>query len=138
MFRKYNSSSPIIYKILTFTSTLLAIEICNLNDVEISDLARKTTLLISTVGPYSAHGEHAFKACAENGTNYLDCTGEAPWVSKMITKYEKVAKTTGAIMIPQIGIESMPSDMITWALVSMIRSKVSAPTSRVMLSVDIK
>jgi short subunit dehydrogenase-like uncharacterized protein len=81
------------------------------------------------------YGEHVFRACAENGTHYLDCTGEAPWVYKMIKKYEKAAKTTGAIMIPQIGIESAPSDMLTWSLVSLIRSELSAPTANVIVSV---
>jgi short subunit dehydrogenase-like uncharacterized protein len=114
--------------------TLIAIEVCNLDDAELGDLARKTTILITTVGPYSMYGEHAFKACAENGTNYIDCTGEIPWVHKMIQKYEATAKRTGAIMIPQNGIESAPPDLITWSLVSLIRNELSAPTGSVILS----
>ncbi|KAM0251642.1 hypothetical protein ACHAQJ_008102 [Trichoderma viride] len=55
------------------------IEVCNVNDEELGVLARKTYCLITTLGPYSRHGEHAFKACAEAGTHYLDCTGEVPW-----------------------------------------------------------
>jgi len=66
-------------------------------------LAKKTRLIISTVGPYGLYGEHAFKACAENGTHYLDVTGEVPFVADMIKKYEKTAKESGSIMIPQIG-----------------------------------
>jgi short subunit dehydrogenase-like uncharacterized protein len=108
--------------------------VCNEDDVEVGDLARKTTVLITTVGPYSVYGEPAFKACAENGTHYLDCTGEVPWVYKMIKKYEAVAKMTGAIMIPQIGIESAPSDVLTWSLVSLIRSRLSVPTGQVIMS----
>jgi short subunit dehydrogenase-like uncharacterized protein len=122
----------------TTDNSKLAIEICDLNDPDMADLARKTAILISTVGPYSAYGEHAFKACAENGTNYLDCTGEVPWVLRMLKKYEKAAKTTGAIMIPQIGIESCPSDIATWVLVSLIRKELSAPTGPVFLSVKLK
>lgn len=114
--------------------TLIAVEICNLDDAELGDLARKTTILITTVGPYSLYGEIAFKACAESGTNYIDCTGETPWVHKMIQKYEKTAKRTGAIMIPQSGVESAPPDLITWSLVSLIRNKLSAPTGSVILS----
>jgi short subunit dehydrogenase-like uncharacterized protein len=53
----------------------------------------------------------------------------------MIKKYEKSAKTSGAIMIPQIGIESMPPDLLTWTLVSAIRKKLSAPTGEVIVSV---
>jgi short subunit dehydrogenase-like uncharacterized protein len=99
-----------------------------------ADLARKTTILVTTVGPYGLHGEYAFKACAENGTHYIDCTGEVPWVHKMIQKYEETAKTTGAIMIPQNGIESAPPDLVTWSLVSLVRQELSAPVSSVILS----
>ena len=115
------------------------IEICNLNDTELDALAKKTTILIAAVGPYAIHGEHAFKACAENGTHYLDITGEVPFVAEMIKKYEKTAKSSGAIMIPQIGIDSAPADLITWSLVDMIEKKFSAPTAEVVVSIhDLK
>ena len=107
---------------------------CNLDDVELSDLARKTKVLCTTVGPYAAHGEHAFKACAETGTHYLDITGEVAYVHSMIMKYEKTAQRTGAIMIPQIGFESAPADLMTYALVSKIRQELSAPTAEAIIS----
>ncbi|CZR66899.1 uncharacterized protein PAC_16800 [Phialocephala subalpina] len=111
------------------------IEICNLNDTELSALAKKTKVLIATVGPYALYGEYAFKACAENGTHYLDVTGEVPYVADMIKKYEKTAQASGAIMIPQIGIDSAPADLVTWTLVDMIRKKLSVPTAEVVVSV---
>jgi len=98
-------------------------------------LSKKTNLLIAAVGPYCIYGEHAFKACAENGTHYLDVTGEIPYVAEMIKKYEKTAKASGAIMIPQIGIDSAPADLVTWTLVNMIRNRFSAPTAEVVVSV---
>jgi short subunit dehydrogenase-like uncharacterized protein len=105
-----------------------------LNDKELSALAKKTKVLISTVGPYAIYGEHAFKACAENGTHYLDVTGEVPYVMNMIQKYDKTAKASGAIMIPQIGVESAPADLITWTLVNMIKEKLSPKTGEVVFS----
>jgi len=110
------------------------IEICNLNDNELATLSKKTFILITTVGPYGAYGEHAFKACAENGTHYLDVTGEAAFVARMIKKYEDAAKASGAVMFPQIGIESAPPDLITWSLASALRSRFSAPTRDVTVS----
>jgi len=111
------------------------IEIVNLNDEDLTCLAKKTKVMIATVGPYSLYGAHAFRACAENGTHYLDVTGEVPWVAEMIKKYEGVAKKTGAIMIPQIGLESAPADLITWMLVKMVREKFKVGTKEVVLSV---
>ncbi|KAF2187892.1 hypothetical protein K469DRAFT_685261 [Zopfia rhizophila CBS 207.26] len=45
----------------------------------------------------------ASRACAENGTLYLDVTAEALFVARMIRKYEDVIKPSGATMLPQIG-----------------------------------
>ncbi|PQE08836.1 Saccharopine dehydrogenase protein [Rutstroemia sp. NJR-2017a WRK4] len=110
------------------------IEVCNLDDAELSALAKKTKLILATVGPYALHGERCFKACAENGTHYIDVTGEVPWVADMIRKYEKTAKENGSIMIPQCGIESAPPDLVTRVLVDTIREKYSAPTGEVVVS----
>ncbi|KAG0647549.1 trans-acting enoyl reductase [Hyphodiscus hymeniophilus] len=121
--------------IVTSELTLTAIEICELNDKDLTSLAKKTNVLINTIGPYSLYGEYTFKACSENGTHYLDVTGEVAYVADMIKKYEKTAQASGAIMIPQIGIESAPADLVTWSLVSMIREKFSAPTAEVTVSV---
>lgn len=87
------------------------------------------------MGPYCKYGEYAFRACAENGTHYFDATGEVPWVAKMIAKYEAAAKANGAMMFPQIGIESAVPDLITWSLVKIIREKLSAKTGDVTLSI---
>jgi short subunit dehydrogenase-like uncharacterized protein len=114
---------------------LPAIEIVNLDDEELSTLAKKTCVLISTVGPYAQYGEHALKACAESGTHYLDVTGEAIWVTHMIQKYEKTAKASGAMMIPQIGVESAPADLSTWVLARALREKLGAQVGDVTISV---
>ena len=76
----------------------------------------RLAVLISTVGPYHKYGSHAFAACAETGTHYIDCTGEVPWVYDMIKKYDSVAKSNGAILIPQNGVESAPTDLVCQSL----------------------
>ncbi|APA15011.1 hypothetical protein SS1G_13646 [Sclerotinia sclerotiorum 1980 UF-70] len=111
-----------------------AIEVCNLDDAELSALAKKTKVILATVGPYALHGEPCFNACAENGTHYFDVTGEVPWVAKMIKKYESTAKASGAILIPQCGIESALPDLITRYAVDAVREKLSAPTDEVIVS----
>ena len=86
-------------------------------------LASKTTVLITTIGPYVKYGEVVVKACAEAGTGYIDCTGEVPWVKSMIDKYDKIARETGAIVIPQAGIESTVSDIFAYSLAAAMREK---------------
>jgi short subunit dehydrogenase-like uncharacterized protein len=53
----------------------------------------------------------------------------------MLKKYEATAQESGSIMIPQIGVESAPPDLITWSLVNMIKERFSAPTGEVVVSV---
>ena len=65
---------------------------------DLDALAKKTKLMISTVGPYHKYGTPVVEACAKNGTHYLDCTGEAPWFRDMIKQYHETAKSNGAIV----------------------------------------
>jgi short subunit dehydrogenase-like uncharacterized protein len=53
----------------------------------------------------------------------------------MIKKYESKAKETGAILIPQSGIESAPSDLLAWALCQLIQSELSAQTADVVVEI---
>ena len=75
------------------------------------------------------------EACAKNGTHYLDVTGESPWVLEMIEKYHELAEANHAIIIPEIGIESAPSDLLAFALVNLIRKELSVGTREVITSV---
>ena len=53
----------------------------------------------------------------------------------MIEKYHETAKSNHAIVIPEIGIESAPSDILAFALVNLIRSELSVGTKEVIASV---
>jgi short subunit dehydrogenase-like uncharacterized protein len=97
-------------------------------------LAKSTKILITTVGPYVKYGTLVVEACAETGTHYLDVTGEVPWTLEMVRSYHDTAKKSGAIMIMQDGMESAPSDLLCWALVSHIREALHVGTKEVILS----
>lgn len=53
----------------------------------------------------------------------------------MINKYHETAKRSGAIMIPQNGIESAPPDMLSWSLVSYVRSALKVGTGELVHSI---
>ena len=42
---------------------------------QVSDLARSTRVVVTTVGPYARYGLPLARACAESGTHYADLTG---------------------------------------------------------------
>ncbi|KAL0934146.1 het domain protein [Colletotrichum truncatum] len=98
-------------------------------------LARRTKCLIATVGPFPILGVLPFKACAENGTHYVDVNGETSSVLDMIRAYHSVAKSTGAVMIPSCGVGSLPADILTYLMVQSIREKFNTPTSAVLFSI---
>ncbi|KFY13392.1 hypothetical protein V492_03308 [Pseudogymnoascus sp. VKM F-4246] len=114
---------------------LPAIEVCGLEADQLQVLARKTKVVVATVGPYADYGEPMLAACANNGTHYLDCTGETPWILEMIKRYHETAQKTGAILIPSCGFDSVPADLSAFAVVDYIRTKLSSPTARVDYSV---
>jgi len=101
-------------------------------------LAKTSFVLITCVGPFAKHGEFAYKACANHGTHYLDTTGEAPFTKSMIQKYENAAKTSGAIMLSQVAVQSAPADIITWTLAKNLKEKLDADTGKVTVVTSIE
>ena len=110
------------------------IEVSTLEPQDLEKLARKTRVLINTIGPYHLYSTPVVEACAKNGTHYLDVTGESPWVLELINKYHETAKANHAIIIPEVGVESAPSDMLAFALTQLIRQELSVGTREVIAS----
>ena len=55
----------------------------------------------------------------------------------MIEKYDSMARANGAIIIPEIGFESAPSDMMAWSLANFFRKEYSLPTREVVGTVHV-
>jgi len=81
------------------------------DEIALNNLCGRTSLVISTVGPYALYGETLLKACAQSGTDYCDLTGEPQWIKRMIALYEDDAKTSGARIVNCCGFDSIPSDI---------------------------
>ena len=86
--------------------------IANSDDAASLDkMTKQTQVIISTVGPYLKYGEPLVKSCAENGTDYVDLTGEAIFIKDMMDKYQDAAKQSGARIVNSCGFDSIPSDL---------------------------
>ncbi|UUZ44541.2 saccharopine dehydrogenase NADP-binding domain-containing protein [Janibacter limosus] len=79
-----------------------------------ADLAARTRVLVTTVGPYAIHGGELVKACAPAGTHYADLTGEVLFVRDSAEAFHDVAKRTGARIVHSCGFDSIPSDLGVW------------------------
>ncbi|WP_059018058.1 trans-acting enoyl reductase family protein [Mycobacterium sp. M26] len=82
----------------------------------LNDMAARTRVVVTTVGPYSRYGLPLVAACAAAGTDYADLTGEAMFVRQSIDDYHKEAIDTGARIVHACGFDSIPSDMSVFAL----------------------
>jgi len=77
----------------------------------LADVAGRSKVVISTVGPYLQYGEPLVAACAAAGTDYVDLTGEAEFVDRMWTAHHATAVESGARIVHACGFDSIPYDL---------------------------
>jgi trans enoyl reductase len=87
----------------------------------LNEMAARTRVVVTTVGPYTRYGLPLVAACAAAGTDYADLTGEPPFVRDSIDLYHKQAADTGARIVHACGFDSIPSDLSVYALYRMVR-----------------
>ena len=76
-----------------------------------TELARRTRVVCTTVGPYAKYGTPLVAACARTGTDYCDLTGEVQWMRKMIDAHHEEARASGARLVHTCGFDCIPSDI---------------------------
>lgn len=80
----------------------------------IDAMVEQARVVLTTVGPYARYGSPVVAACARLGRDYVDITGEVPWVRRMIDAHHEEAAASGARIVPFCGFDSVPSDLGTW------------------------
>jgi short subunit dehydrogenase-like uncharacterized protein len=94
-------------------------------------MARRSKVIITTVGPYQLYGEPLVAACAKAGTDYVDLCGEPAWMAAMIAKYDAQARASGARIVFSCGFDSIPFDLGVTFLQEEARLRIGAPLQRV-------
>ncbi|MEI8146853.1 MAG: saccharopine dehydrogenase NADP-binding domain-containing protein [Alphaproteobacteria bacterium] len=94
-------------------------------------MARRTKVVITTVGPYQLYGSDLVGACAAAGTDYVDLCGEPAWMRLMIDAHEAAAKASGARIVFSCGFDSIPFDLGVQFLQSAAIARFGAPAPRV-------
>ena len=77
----------------------------------LAEVARSAKVVITTVGPYLEYGAGIVAACAAEGTDYVDLTGEPEFVDRMFVKNDATARKTGARIVHACGFDSIPHDL---------------------------
>lgn len=76
-----------------------------------TELAARTRVVATTVGPYLRYGLPLVIACAAAGTHYADLTGETLFVRRSIDAAHRLAVASGARIVHSCGFDSVPSDL---------------------------
>ena len=82
----------------------------------LQNMARRTRVMLTTVGPYARFGSDLVAACVQNGTHYCDLAGEVQWIRRMIDEHDEQAAATGARIVNCCGFDSIPMDIGVWFL----------------------
>ncbi|HEV2981626.1 MAG TPA: saccharopine dehydrogenase NADP-binding domain-containing protein [Solirubrobacteraceae bacterium] len=77
----------------------------------LADMARRSTVIATTVGPYRKYGIPLVEACAGAGTHYADLTGEPLFMRDTIDRFDAAARESGARIVHNCGFDSVPSDI---------------------------
>ena len=80
--------------------------------------ARQTKVVVTTVGPYQKYGSALVAACAAAGTDYVDLSGEPPWMRRMIDAHDEAAAASGA---PQTKNTASPAFAPVCAMIAPMR-----------------
>ena len=82
------------------------------DEAGLRSLLSDCSAVIACAGPFTLHGEPVLKAAVETSTHYLDTTGEQPYIRMAFEKYGPLAEKAGSVVIPAMGFDYFPGDMI--------------------------
>jgi short subunit dehydrogenase-like uncharacterized protein len=77
----------------------------------LEQMARRTRVVLTTVGPYAEHGEPLVAACVSAGTDYVDITGEPAFVDGLLERHDAAARERGVRIVNCCGFDSIPPDL---------------------------
>ena len=59
----------------------------------IDAMAGAARVVISTAGPFMLHSDAVVSACVRLGADYVDITGETPWVRSLVDRHDDGAES---------------------------------------------
>lgn len=90
-------------------------------------MCARTSVVLTTVGPYARYGTPLVASCVAQGTHYCDLAGEAQWIRQMIDTHHDEANRTGARIVHCCGFDSVPMDIGVWFLQDECKRRFGSP-----------
>ena len=76
------------------------------------DLIAPAAVVVGCAGPFTLHGTPVIEAAALTGTDYLDTTGEQPFIRDSFDRWGESASASGAALVSGFGFDYVPGDML--------------------------
>lgn len=102
----------------------------------LADLAGKTRVVCTTVGPYAKYGSKLVAACVDAGTDYCDLTGEVQWMARMIEQHHDAARESGARIVFTCGFDCIPADLGAFFVQREMQARHGVPCASIKFRVD--
>ncbi|KAF5538704.1 hypothetical protein FNAPI_11016 [Fusarium napiforme] len=115
--------------------TVYALDLAS--DEAISELVKTSRVIVNTIGPFATTcGTAVIRACAENGTDYVDCSGEPAWKRDIIAQYDTIAYNSGSRIIMTAGWAAVPADLSVYLAALKLQRHFSLPTREVLVCLE--
>jgi short subunit dehydrogenase-like uncharacterized protein len=105
----------------------LDVFVADSNDLSaLKKMTERTRVVVNCAGPFIKYGSNVVAACADQGTDYVDITGEITWAGQMRAVYGPQTRKSGARIISLCGFDSIPSDISIFAAVQSLRQSMGS------------
>ena len=120
-----------VKKDLNLNERVSIIEVDSTNKDSLDSMTSSANCILTTVGPYQLYGSSLVQSCSENGTDYVDLTGEPGWMYEMINAHQDTAKKSGARIVFSCGFDSIPFDLGVYFVQQAAQEKYGKPAKHV-------
>ena len=120
-----------VKKDLNLNERISIIEVDSTNKDSLDSMTSSAKCILTTVGPYQLYGSSLVQSCSENGTDYVDLTGEPGWMYEMINAHQDTAKNSGARIVFSCGFDSIPFDLGVYFVQQAAQEKYGKPAKHV-------
>jgi len=120
-----------VKKDLNLNERVSIIEVDSTNKDSLDSMTSSAKCILTTVGPYQLYGSSLVQSCSENGTDYVDLTGEPGWMYEMINAHQDTAKNSGARIVFSCGFDSIPFDLGVYFVQQAAQEKNGKPAKHV-------
>ena len=100
------------------------------------EMARRTHVVCTTVGPYTTYGTPLVEACVAAGTEYCDLTGEINWVRETVDRFHDAAVDADTRIVHSCGFDSVPAGIGTLLVQSFAAREFDTHCGLVRIYID--